>query len=124
MLRADALQNGELDGDRILSPQVVELMHSNHLSTSLLPFSIGESTIRGYGFGLDSRVLMNVAESGMPGSVGEFGWGGAANTYYWVDPQERIVGVLMTQLLGNQESPQADFQTLTYQAVTTLAVTT
>ena len=64
---------------------------------------------------------MNVAESGMPGSVGEFGWGGAANTYYWVDPQEKVVGVMMTQLLGSQESPQVDFQTLAYQSVMRLS---
>ena len=117
------LQKGELDGSRILAPKTAELMHSNHLSASLLPCRIGENVLRGYGFGLGSRVLLNVAESGMPGSVGEFGWSGAANTYYWVDPQEKIVGVLMTQLMGSQEAPQVDFQTLAYQAVMSLGTT-
>jgi CubicO group peptidase (beta-lactamase class C family) len=71
----------------------------------------------GYGFGLGSRVLMSVAESGMPGSAGEFGWGGAANTYYWVDPQEEMVGVFMAQILGSLQTPEKVFQVLTYAAL-------
>ena len=55
---------------------------------------------------------MNVAESEKPGSVGEFGWAGAAKTYYWVDPQEKIIGILMSQSLMQFEKPEADFQVL------------
>jgi len=50
----------------------------------------------GYGFGLGSRVLMDPAGSGLPGSAGEFGWAGAANTYFWVDRLLELVGILMT----------------------------
>jgi CubicO group peptidase (beta-lactamase class C family) len=62
-------------------------------------------------------VLLNVAESEKPGSVGEFGWSGAANTYYWVDPQEEIVGLLMAQSMIQFEMPELDLQVLTYQAL-------
>ena len=50
-------------------------------------------------------------------SRGEFGWGGAANTYYWVDPVESIIGVFMVQKMTPIEKPQLDFQVLTYQAL-------
>ncbi len=111
------LQGGELDGSRVLAPKTVELIHSNHLSAALLPIWLGPIPLFGYGFGLGSRVLLNVAESALPGSVGEFGWSGIANTYYWVDPKEKIVAVFMAQVLGSEEAPQRDLQTLTYQAV-------
>jgi len=111
------LQRGELDGAHILAPKIVDLMHRNHLAPALLPYESGGMTSYGYGFGLGSRVLMSVAESALPGSAGEFGWGGAANTYYWVDPQEEMVGILMAQYMVSFETPQADFQVLAYAAV-------
>ena len=111
------LNRGELDGVRILAPKICDLMHMNHLPPALLPYDIGGVPSSGYGFGLGSRVLLNVAESEMPGSVGEFGWGGAATTYYWVDPQEDLVGVLMTQSMLSFEPISKAFQVLAYQAI-------
>ena len=111
------LNRGQLDGARILSPAVADLMHTNHLPSNMLPLMIGILPFLGYGFGLGSRVLLSPAESCLPGSVGEFGWGGAANTYYWVDPKTEIVGVFMTQLMYNIEFPRQDFQVLAYQAL-------
>jgi CubicO group peptidase (beta-lactamase class C family) len=66
---------------------------------------------------LGSRVLLNVAESQMPGSVGEFGWPGVAKTYFWVDPKEEIIGLLMAQYLFGIDLPEKTFQVLTYQAI-------
>jgi CubicO group peptidase (beta-lactamase class C family) len=60
---------------------------------------------------------MNVAESGIPGSVGEFGWAGAAKTYYWIDPYEQLIGILLSQYMVCFDLPEKDLQTLTYQAV-------
>lgn len=115
---AQMLSNrGELDGARILAPKTVDLMHMNHLPQQLLPYGVGPLSFAGYGFGLGSRVLMNVAESGLPGSVGEFGWAGAAKTYYWVDPKEELVGVLMTQYMAAFDLPEKDFQVLAYSAL-------
>jgi CubicO group peptidase (beta-lactamase class C family) len=111
------LNRGELEGERILSPAVAGLMHSNHLPASLMPYRIATVAAPGYGFGLGSRVLLNPAESGLPGSVGEFGWAGAANTYYWVDPKLEIVGIYMTQHMMSIELAPRDFYLLTYQAV-------
>ena len=111
------LNGGELDGVRLLGRKTLELMHTNHLPAALLPYAIHGFPSLGYGFGLGSRVLMNVAESALPGSVGEYGWAGAAKTYYWIDPQEQIIGILMSQSMMGFDLPEKDFQLLTYQAL-------
>jgi CubicO group peptidase (beta-lactamase class C family) len=109
------LNQGELDGVRILAPKTTDLMHMNHLPSALLPYEI--NGIPNSGFGLGSRVLLTVAESMMPGSVGEFGWAGAAKTYYWVDPQEELVGIVLAQYMMGFDLPESDFQVLAYQAL-------
>ena len=111
------LNRGHMEGVQILAPKIVDLMHMNYLSKSLLPWEIGGLPSMGYGFGLGSRVLLNVAESALPGSVGEFGWGGAAKTYYWIDPQEELIGILMAQYMVGFDEPEKDFQILVYQAM-------
>ncbi len=82
------LQGGELDGVRILSPSSVALMTTNHVGTLF-----GND-----GFGLGFSIKQSLGNSGLPGSVGEFGWGGAYHSTYWVDPQEDLVVVYFTQL--------------------------
>ena len=111
------LNRGQLDGVRILAPKVVDLMHMNHVPKSMLPWEVGGTPSPGYGFGLGYRVLLNVAESMMPGSVGEFGWSGAAKTHYWVDPREEMIGILMAQYMAGFDLPEKDFQVLAYQAM-------
>ncbi len=111
------LNGGELEGSRILGRKTVELMHTNHLSSELLPFKVVDPPEYGYGFGLGSRVLLNVAESRKPGSAGEYGWGGAAKTYYWVDPREEMIGILMAQSMMHFDSPEEVLQVLAYQAL-------
>jgi CubicO group peptidase (beta-lactamase class C family) len=111
------LNRGQLEGERIISPAISDLMHSNHLSSNLMPYSIAIVAMPGYGFGLGSRVLMDPAESGMPGSTGEFGWAGAANTHFWVDPKLELIGIFMTQHMISIEPTQRDFQVLAYQAL-------
>jgi CubicO group peptidase (beta-lactamase class C family) len=111
------LNQGELDGTRLLGRKIVELMHLNHIPANLLPLELGGQPILGYGFGLGSRVLLNVAESKLPGSVGEFGWAGAAHTYYWIDPKEELIGIMMSQDMMGFDLPEKDFQLLTYQAL-------
>ncbi|HKD05614.1 MAG TPA: serine hydrolase domain-containing protein [Bryobacteraceae bacterium] len=111
------LNRGELDGERIISPAIADLMHSNHLPPNLMPYNIAIVAFPGYGFGLGSRVLLDPAASGLPGSVGEFGWAGAANTYFWVDPKKELVGIFMTQHMISTEPAHRDFPLLTYQAL-------
>jgi CubicO group peptidase (beta-lactamase class C family) len=108
---------GRLDGMRVLCRKTLALMHTNHIPAALLPLDIAGVPLPGYGFGLGSRVLMDVAQSGAPGSVGEFGWSGAAKTHYWVDPQEEMVGLFMTQSMMNFDLPELDLRALAYQAI-------
>jgi CubicO group peptidase (beta-lactamase class C family) len=115
---AQMLANGgELDGTRILGRKTIELMHANHVPPALLPLEIGGLPLPGYGFGLGSRVLMDVAQSGAPGSVGEASWSGAAKTHYWVDPKEQMVGLFMTQSMMSFDLPELDLRALAYQAI-------
>jgi len=112
------LNRGELDGTRLISPKTVELMTINHIPDPLFPLQIGESVLNGYGFGLGFNVLLNPAQAGMLGTRGSFGWGGAANTEFWVDPQEQLIGILMTQFMPRDTYPVIDdFRVLTYQAL-------
>jgi CubicO group peptidase (beta-lactamase class C family) len=115
---AQMLANGgELEGVRVLGRKTLELMHLNHLPFSLLPLALDGLPLPGYGFGLGSRVALDVAQIGVPGSVGEFGWSGAAKTHYWVDPVEQIVGVFMTQSMSSFDLPELDLRALTYGAI-------
>jgi CubicO group peptidase (beta-lactamase class C family) len=115
---AQMLANGgELDGARVLGRKTLELMHWNHVPAALLPLDIGGLPLPGYGFGLGSRVLMDVAQSGAPGSAGEFGWSGAAKTHYWVDPKEELIGLFMTQSMMSFDLPELDLRALAYQAI-------
>ena len=111
------VNGGELEGKRILGRKTLDLMHSNHVPAALLPLDIGGLPLPGYGFGLGSRVLLDVAQSGAPGSVGEFGWSGAAKTHYWVDPKEELVGLFFTQSMMSFDLPELDLRALAYQAI-------
>jgi CubicO group peptidase (beta-lactamase class C family) len=108
---------GALEGAQVIGRKTLELMHSNHLPLSLLPIEIGGAPLGGYGFGMGSRVLMDVAASGAPGSAGEFGWSGAAKTHYWVDPREEIVAVFMTESMLSFDLPELDLRALVYGAL-------
>ena len=115
---AQMLANGgALDGTRVIGRKTLALMHMNRVPPALLPLEIGGLPLLGYGFGLGSRVLMDVAQSSAPGSVGEFGWSGAAKTHYWVDPQEGMVGLFMTQSMLSFDPPELDLRALAYQAI-------
>jgi CubicO group peptidase (beta-lactamase class C family) len=111
------LDGGQLDGVRILGRKTLDLMHANHLPATLLPLEIGGLPLAGYGFGLGSRVAMDVAQTAAPGSVGEFGWSGAAKTHYWVDPREQLIGLFMTQSMMSYDFPELDLRALAYQAI-------
>jgi CubicO group peptidase (beta-lactamase class C family) len=112
------LSKGELDGVRLLGPRTVELMAANHLPPAALPMAMGAEEMPGFGFGLGFSVMMDVALSGLMGSVGLHGWGGWAKTHFWVDPREQIIGLLMLQHIYEGTHPvSTDFRTLVYQAL-------
>jgi CubicO group peptidase (beta-lactamase class C family) len=104
------LDGGELDGIRLLSPKTVELMTVNHVGSL---YDEGR-----FGFGLGFAIVEDLGRAGRYGSVGEFRWGGAYFTDYWVDPREQLVAALMTQLLPARDSDlHQKFRTLVYQSI-------
>jgi CubicO group peptidase (beta-lactamase class C family) len=104
------LNGGELEGKRILSPKTVELMTVDHLQ--------GITFRDGQGFGLGFSVVKDLGARGIPGSVGEFGWGGAYHSTYWVDPQEQLVVVYFTQLIpAGDVDDHGKLRALVYQAI-------
>jgi CubicO group peptidase (beta-lactamase class C family) len=112
------LRGGELDGVRILGRKTVELMRTNQLPKDLLPYNVGGMPQYGQGYGLGVRVMIDPGQAHALGSVGDFGWGGAASTYFWIDPVERMIGVQMAQyqppLIHRIGS---DFRNAAYQAI-------
>ncbi len=108
------LQGGELDGVRILSRKTVELMSADHLGD--MP-RVGSAT-RGNGFGLTFSVNLGPGKNGNIGSAGEYNWGGAAGTRFWIDPKEQMLGVFMIQILPHTDLPYGNqFKQLAYQAI-------
>ncbi len=108
---------GRLNGECVVGRKTLELMHANRLTPAMLPWEVMGTPSPGFGFGLGSRVMLDVAASQAPGSVGEFGGGGAAKTYYWVDPVEDLVGVFMAQYMTGPEQPDRAFRSVVHQAI-------
>jgi CubicO group peptidase (beta-lactamase class C family) len=118
------LSGGELDGVRILGRKTVELMSSNHLpgggdlQSVALPGGYGEVGFAGMGFGLTVAVAKAPTATQVIGSPGEYMWGGAASTIFWVDPAEDLTVVFMTQLLPSGTfNFRGQLKTLIYPAI-------
>jgi len=117
------LNGGKLDGRRVIGRKTLELMTRNHLpgGATLAEMAIGgfgEAGFDGVGFGLGFAVGLGPAATAMAGSAGEFYWGGAASTAFWIDPAEDIFAVFMTQLLPSVAYPfRAQLRALVYQAI-------
>jgi CubicO group peptidase (beta-lactamase class C family) len=118
------LNGGVLDGTRIVSRKTVDLMTMNHLPggsdlASMSQSLFSETTNAGVGFGLGFAVTTNVARTLIPGSVGEYYWGGMFSTAFFVDPVERISMVFMTQFSPSTLYPiRRELKTLIYSALT------
>lgn len=102
-------------GEIIISRKMHELMLSNRIPESQLPLRIGLSALPGYGWGLGVRIMMDPGRALALTGKGEFGWAGAASTYFWVDPNEDMVGVIMTQYLGSILPMADDLRSAAYQ---------
>lgn len=108
------LNGGKLENTRLVSRKTIEMMTANHISK--LP--LWQDTYRGYGFGLGFRVRQDLGESMTLGSVGEYGWGGAYGTYFWIDPKEQLIGILMIQLMPYAHlNIRPEFQNAVTQAI-------
>ncbi len=109
------LNRGELDGVRLLGRKTVELMTTNALPAGVY---LNNDPTRGASFGLGVSLLEDVGKVQQLGSVGNYGWGGAANTNFWVDPKEELIGIIMLQFMPSDTYPVVvDFRNLTYQAL-------
>jgi len=107
------LNGGQLNGKRLLSSRTIELM-SSVFAPDTLP-----GRVPGEAFGLSVRVVTDSAARNTFLSKGSFGWSGAYNTHFWVDPKERIVGIMMTQIAGLTDRGEVrnDFETAVMQAL-------
>ena len=118
------INGGELGGVRLLGPKTLQLMTSNHLPGGVdLPAMsrslFSEATYNGIGFGLGFAVTMEPAKTLIPGSAGEYSWGGAATTSFWIDPAEELIAIFMTQVLPSSAYPlRRELRTLVYSAIT------
>jgi len=115
---------GELDGVRLLGRKTIELMTHNHLPdghdlTQLAqPGRFTETAYAGVGFGLGFSVLQSPVRAQVLGTPGEYAWGGAASTAFWIDPGEDVIAIFLTQLMPSSSYPlRRELRTLTYAAL-------
>lgn len=115
-------RGGELNGERLLSSRTLAFMRRNHLAgdiSSMGPSSFAEMPMDGMGFGLGGAVVLDPARARTAGSVGDFGWGGMASTFFWTDPVEQITGVFFTQLIPSSSYPnRSELKALVHAALT------
>ena len=111
------LNRGELDGVRILKPETVDLMTRNHLADELVPITLGPLPMANTGFGLDFAVRVKTGKGEPQGSLGEYWWGGAASTQFFVAPRENLICVGMTQFMPSTPLYFQDARKKLYTAV-------
>jgi CubicO group peptidase (beta-lactamase class C family) len=118
------LNGGELGGVRLIGPKTLKLMTTNHLPggrdlPEMSRSMFAEATYNGIGFGLGFSVTMDPAKTLIPGSAGEYAWGGAATTSFWIDPAEELIAIFMTQVLPSSAYPvRRELRTMVYSAIT------
>ncbi len=118
------LNGGEVGGVRLIGPKTLKLMTSNHLPggrdlTEMSRSLFSEATNAGVGFGLGFSVTMDPAKTLISGSAGEYAWGGAASTAFWIDPAEDLITIFMTQVLPSSSYPvRRELRTMVYAAIT------
>lgn len=114
-------RKGEVDGVRLLGRKTVELMTSNHMPGDLAAVgqpTFNETSYEGIGFGLGVSVMLDPARARILGTPGEYAWGGAASTAFWIDPLEDMTVIFLTQLLPSSAYPiRRQLKVLSYQAL-------
>lgn len=118
------LNGGELGGVRLVGPKTLKLMTSNHLPggkelPEMSRSMFSEAAYNGIGFGLGFQVTIDPNKTLIAGSRGEYAWGGAASTAFWIDPAEELVTIFMTQVLPSSAFPiRRELRTMIYAAIT------
>jgi CubicO group peptidase (beta-lactamase class C family) len=117
------LNRGELGGVRLIGPKTLALMTTNHLPggrdlPAMSRSMFSEATNNGVGFGLGFAVTMDPAQTLIAGSPGEYFWGGAAATAFWIDPAEELAAIFMTQVMPSNAYPiRRELRTMVYSAI-------
>lgn len=116
------LNGGELEGNRILSRKTIELMTSQNLSSHLAQMGLNarhEMGLSGIGYGLGVGVMLDPAQAQVLGTKGDYFWSGLANTSFFIDPKEQLIGLFLTQVKSTSTiySFQRDFRVAVYQAL-------
>ncbi len=115
------LNGGSLDGRRYLSRTTVALMTSDHLGPKVAtPVQPGEVLmgVQGYTFGLGFMVRQGAGIAGVHGSEGDYAWGGVGGTFFWIDPKEQLIGIMMAQTPGAiRQTYRRMIKTMVYQAL-------
>ena len=117
-------RGGSYNGAWLLGPKTVQYMTMDHLKPEVLAEGAGEfpesHLYPGHSFGLGFSMIKNPGISQVMGSKGAYSWGGAADTKFWIDPEEDLVVILMTQLMGSPWETRYKMKIATYQALTEL----
>jgi CubicO group peptidase (beta-lactamase class C family) len=117
------MNRGEFNGARLLSSSTIDFMTLNHLPGGQTMGEMGDSLFSenrmdGSGFGLGFSIILDPVEVMAPGSAGSYSWGGAASTYFWIDPEYDLLAIFMTQLMPSDTYPmRPQLQQLTYAAI-------
>lgn len=112
------LNGGELNGRRVLEPESVMLMMSNHLPAAQTPLAGPPLMDEGYGYGLGGAVLVDASRAALPGAAGIYRWSGYVGTYFWIDPVNELIGMVWTQFTpGRTYTLEEDFQRMVYAAL-------
>jgi CubicO group peptidase (beta-lactamase class C family) len=117
------LNGGTANGHRYISRKTLDLMTANHLPgngsiASMSKSLFSEAAYDGIGFGLGFATTMQSSRTLMPGSDGDYFWGGAASTFFWIDPEEDLIGLFMTQLMPSSTYPvRREVRTMVYAAL-------
>ncbi|HET9715632.1 MAG TPA: serine hydrolase domain-containing protein [Pseudolabrys sp.] len=119
------LNRGELNGDRLLAPASVALMTADHLNPDIEPSpstrplfgALAPASELGIGFGLGFAVRTHAGRNPLPGSLGDFSWGGVTGTYFWIDPKLELIAILLMQAPAQRLSYRYLMRTLVYQAI-------
>ena len=113
---------GELNGERLLSPRTLRLAACNHLPGDLAALATdvwAETQFEGVGFGLLGSVVLDPAKAQISAQVGDYGWGGAAGTFFWVSPVDDVIVIVFTQLLPSSAIPvRKELRALVHGALT------
>lgn len=111
------LNKGSLDDVRILKPETVELMTTNHLPDELIPIRLTIISLKHTGFGLGVSVRVDKDAEEPDGVIGEYGWAGAASTFFFVSPKEEMVCLALTQFMPISFGFSQEFRKLAYEAI-------